>query len=375
MEKHKIFVSFCSVLCLSFVLSAFLTPFLLPATASASGTVNINYTPLAPIPGTVTNDKLCEQTPTPPGCKVTNLGSYLRGIYMTGVALAGLFAVFSIVRGGFSLLFTDSILGKMEGKSIILRALGGLLVVFASFVLMDTINPALGRDLDLNLKFPQKNIVPFVGQVTPLRTPEEAYNKFLDDALKRAQGTSAKAQSIQLEREQLQLRIEHGEYKDEAEAEIINQAIGRLQTAEVVTRGYEGAVDYLSVNMRTQINACLIGQGACSVGATKANLSNMAQALVLPWTAWSSELFTPTTKPSTDKAANEAVITQMLLAAQNKVTADVVKLKASGLNEEAADLEQRMTNVKNETTFQLRCPNSKTHYIAGRGFETGNCPP
>lgn len=152
------------------LLSLALFVFLAPVFASA---VNINYTPLAPIPGTVTSDTECTKIPTPASCKVTNLGTYLHGIYMTGVALAGLFVVFSIVRGGFTLLFTDSILGKTEGKSQILHALGGLLIVFSSFLLMNTINPQLGRDLNLNLSFPQKNITPFVGTVKPITDLQE----------------------------------------------------------------------------------------------------------------------------------------------------------------------------------------------------------
>lgn len=132
--------------------------------------VNINYTPLAPIPGT--GNTICDSGIPNPNCKVANLGGYLRGIYMTGIALAGLFVVFSIVRGGFTLLFTDSILGKSEGKSMILHALGGLLIVFSSFVLMNTINPQLGRDLDLNLSFPAKNITSFVSTVKPLTQAE-----------------------------------------------------------------------------------------------------------------------------------------------------------------------------------------------------------
>ena len=112
----------------------------------------INYTPLAPLPetGPCTGTELhCLPE------KVLTLGGYLRGVYILGVILAGLFAVFSIVRGGFQLLWTDSILGHSEGKAIILRALGGLLIVYSSYILMNVINPQLGRDLNLELKLPQ----------------------------------------------------------------------------------------------------------------------------------------------------------------------------------------------------------------------------
>lgn len=135
------------------------------------------YTPLAPISFTIKNDNFdCEalqaemtrQSQADRGsqaylnaksaykntCK-TSLPEYLRGIYYGGVILAGFFAVFSIVRGGFTLLFTDSILGHSEAKGIILRALGGLVIVYASYLLMNTINPQLGRDLNISLDFPR----------------------------------------------------------------------------------------------------------------------------------------------------------------------------------------------------------------------------
>jgi hypothetical protein len=121
----------------------------------------IGYTPLAPLPETgpcsntdTARIKSGQQTHCLP-TEVNTLGGYLRGVYILGVALAGLFAVFSIVRGGFQLLWTDSILGHSEGKAMILRALGGLLIVYASYILMNTINPQLARDLNLELALPE----------------------------------------------------------------------------------------------------------------------------------------------------------------------------------------------------------------------------
>ncbi len=184
---------------LLFILSAMVVPFLLPAQVSA---IDISYTPLAPIPGTVTNDALCAQSTVSMtaaekqaynnACKVTNLGTYLRGLYITGIALAGLLAVFSLVRGGFTLLFTDSILGKTEGKSIILHAVGGLLIVFASFVLVNTINPQLGTDLNLQLDFPQQNVKEYEGQV-PLINPITTAAQLTAEATARANPETQRA--------------------------------------------------------------------------------------------------------------------------------------------------------------------------------------
>ncbi len=109
---------------------------------------SIDYVPLAPF------DVQGSEFTSGTSCIApTCFPKYLRTIYNVGVALAGLFAVFSIVRGGFELLFTDSILGHSEGKAIILRALGGLVIVYASYIFMNQISPSLGRDLDLSLAF------------------------------------------------------------------------------------------------------------------------------------------------------------------------------------------------------------------------------
>lgn len=123
---------------------------------------NVNYVPLAPIDvtgseftskGYAAGNNLISDCIAP-----TCFPRYLRTLYNIGIVLAGLFAVVSIVRGGFTLMFTDSILGHSEGKGIILRALGGLLIVYSSYILMNLINPALGRDLDLALQFPRITI-------------------------------------------------------------------------------------------------------------------------------------------------------------------------------------------------------------------------
>ena len=122
-----------------------------------TGVPTLNYIPLTPLPFTgdcAPEDITAKKTHCLP-TTVPNLGRYLRGVYMLGVALAGLFAVFSIVSGGFTLLFTDSILGHSEGKTKILHALGGLLIVYSSYILMNQINPQLGRDLNLSLALPR----------------------------------------------------------------------------------------------------------------------------------------------------------------------------------------------------------------------------
>ena len=135
-----------------------------------------SYVPMAPITYTIPGDtgNLCErlqneltkiqdkrspayQTKTGEykgACK-TSLPEYLRGVYIAGIYLAGIFAVLSIVRGGFTLMWTDSFLARNEAKGIILRALGGLMIVYSSYLFVNAINPQLGKDLNLSLDFPR----------------------------------------------------------------------------------------------------------------------------------------------------------------------------------------------------------------------------
>ncbi|MDO8619881.1 MAG: hypothetical protein Q7R64_00860 [bacterium] len=126
--------------------------------AYATNPTGVNYVPLAPIDvagsefTSATFDKTSNNA-TSDCIAPTCFPRYLRTIYNIGVALAGLFAVVSIVRGGFTLIFTDSILGHSEAKGIILRALGGLLIVYSSYIFMNAISPSLGSDLDLSLDF------------------------------------------------------------------------------------------------------------------------------------------------------------------------------------------------------------------------------
>src|SRR3989344_993053 len=121
----------------------------------ANAASEIDYVPLAPI-DVEGSEFRSDQTCKAPDC----FPRYLRTIYNIGIGLAGLFAVISIVRGGFTLMFTDSILGHSEAKGIILRAVGGVLIVYSSYILMNTVSPALGRDLNLSLAFKRAEKTP-----------------------------------------------------------------------------------------------------------------------------------------------------------------------------------------------------------------------
>jgi len=109
------------------------------ASRASAATGDIQYVPLAPIEGTFDATT-----------KTTNLGTYLAGIFKVGVAAAGALAFLMIVWGGFTYLSTDAITGKEEGKERITRALGGLILALAAYIILNTINPSL---VNLNLYF------------------------------------------------------------------------------------------------------------------------------------------------------------------------------------------------------------------------------
>lgn len=230
---------------------------------------NINYVPLAPIDVTgseVTsksyNDALGDcQAPT---C----FPRYLRTIYNIGIVLAGLFAVVSIVRGGFTLMFTDSILGRSEGKSIILRALGGLVIVYSSYILMNMINPALGRDLDLALQFPH---IPKVQDPTPLTvvTAADALAKALDDIRINQDKTQTEAKALEGTAKDLRLEAENPDLIPAQKEALLQQAV----TAEAQA----GALRDYNVAKDTVLKAKVNGN-VFIANLTDTSMETLAQA-------------------------------------------------------------------------------------------------
>lgn len=97
-----------------------------------------SYVPLAPLPQTTVADGS------------TDLNNYLAGGFKLGIALAGVLAFLMIVIGGFQYLSTDAMTGKEEGKERIERAVGGLVLALASYIILYTINPNL---VELDLEF------------------------------------------------------------------------------------------------------------------------------------------------------------------------------------------------------------------------------
>lgn len=98
----------------------------------------LEYTPLVPLPGI-----------TEPGStKITNLSTYVVGMFQILIGLAALLAVVMIMIGGIEYMSTDAISGKSGGKAKITNALQGLLLAIASYLILNTIDPSfLNSDL------------------------------------------------------------------------------------------------------------------------------------------------------------------------------------------------------------------------------------
>lgn len=220
------------------------------------------FTPLAPIDtGGAREDSFL-------GCEDAEIQSkqclpkYLRTVYNTGIALAGLFLVFSIVRGGFELMFTDSILGKLEGKKIILQALGGAVIVYSSYLLMNALNPQLGRDLNLNLDFPRVKVK---------EIPVELRATLTDQQFELLREATAR-RDAELQGVAANLREEAGKLEEQATAETDPQTKARLLN-EAKTKRQEAA--------QTDLTRVAVGAENLSVGeALKADTRQEIAAAV-----------------------------------------------------------------------------------------------
>lgn len=76
----------------------------------------------------------------PTGDSITD---YISKLYTFGLGIGGILAVLMIVIGGILYSVSGAVDQKAEGKSMILSALFGLVLLFGSFLLLKTINPQL----------------------------------------------------------------------------------------------------------------------------------------------------------------------------------------------------------------------------------------
>src|SRR3989344_1656605 len=89
----------------------------------------------------------------------SDFSGYLGQMFRLAMGLAAIFAVFFMVVGGIQYMSTDAWTGKKEGMTKIKNAFWGLVLVLASWLILNTINPNI---LKLNLE-----IKPAVVKIDP----------------------------------------------------------------------------------------------------------------------------------------------------------------------------------------------------------------
>lgn len=119
-----------------------------------------DYVPLSLLPGTESS----------PGSGAVNFGSYVLGMFKLLIGAAAVLAVIMIMIGGVTYISTDAIADKSDGKKIIFRAIFGLIITIASWVLLNGINPTI-------LRFDILKTTPGVPEV-PGTSEIEIYHKF-----------------------------------------------------------------------------------------------------------------------------------------------------------------------------------------------------
>ncbi len=212
--------------------AAFSLGFLLPALCVYAA----DYVPLAPITGTVS------------ATGSTNLSTYLTGIFKVGIAAAAALAFIRIVWGGFVYLSTDAITGKEEGKEKIGRALGGLVLALAAYIILNTINPQL---VNLNLNFGTA-----ANKATDINAPSsQTYESQLDQTIsdinKNLDATKAQATAIETTASAEQDTLDSLYYdgaitKEEYDAGQLK--INALKAQAQAIRDYNTTVDALSLH-------------------------------------------------------------------------------------------------------------------------------
>jgi len=89
----------------------------------------LDYVPLVP------------NSPLTSAASSANVGEFLLSVFKWGVSLAVAMAILFVIYGGVEYMTTDAVFKKEEGREKITAAVAGLLIVFASWLILNTINP------------------------------------------------------------------------------------------------------------------------------------------------------------------------------------------------------------------------------------------
>ena len=109
--------------------------------AQTTPTPPSEYELLTPLPGVETS----------PGSGRATANTYLSGVFILLIAIAGVLAVVMIIVGGIKYMSTDAFSGKNEAKGTIQNAIGGLLLALSAWIILNTINPNL---VNINILLP-----------------------------------------------------------------------------------------------------------------------------------------------------------------------------------------------------------------------------
>ena len=103
-----------------------------------------SYQPLSPLPDTTVSGK------------VTDLGTYITGIYKIAIGVAIILAVLSFIIAGLEWMTAEAVGKKEDAIKKINAALFGLLLTLGSWLFLNTINPAT---VNFNLKLDEVSVV------------------------------------------------------------------------------------------------------------------------------------------------------------------------------------------------------------------------
>ena len=126
------------------LLSLFITICLLPFISNAENSANTDeYKLLEPLPcieGVEKDGKACEKGSTISSIKFDDYISY---IFKFAIAISVFLAIIILIWGGFEYMTSEIPSQKSDGKSRMKNAIGGLIMVLASYLILQTIDPRL----------------------------------------------------------------------------------------------------------------------------------------------------------------------------------------------------------------------------------------
>lgn len=216
-----------------------------------------DYVQLAPIPGTA------PECATPP-CG-TNLSTYLTGMFKISIAAVGVLAFLMIVWGGFTYLSTDVIYGKEEGKTRIERALGGLILALASYIILNTINPQL---VSLNLDFgPAADVKSALSAPADLVANQKRFDDTIKAGLERMEKTKMDATALEQQAKEYQQDLASlaDEPENKGERDALEKLIAETSDQAQTRRTYDTASERITQAANQGLEGMTIPDGKTTV--------------------------------------------------------------------------------------------------------------